>query len=242
MRKVIPFCILISKTENMGLSELKVQQSAQKLLVRRYEGKSWGKRIFSQLEVRTKQKYGGKRADGLLVFKHVFWREFVVSMEAKSFKTLDAIRPYKDHGSIILGSIKWGIYAVIGSGAGIAMIKQEDLFLKIGFPLIVFLLGAIIHVLLTQNNVCHQISNVIEQIRQYPGDHQWLAVSKDSLEKLTKAKKRSFKMTCKHRGIGIIVVNKREKAKIWVRPRRNWNWFRSYLPYYSLEKRIRASI
>jgi len=197
----------------MGLSELKVQQAAQKLLVRRYEGKSLGKRIFSQLEVRTKQKYGGKRADGLLVFKHLLWGEFVVSMEAKSFKTLDAIRPYKDHGSIILGSIKWGIYAVIGSGAGIAIIKQENLFLKIGFPMVMFLMGAIIHFLLTQNRVCHQMSNVIEQIRQYPGDHQWLAVSKDSLERLPKEKRRNFRMTCKHQGIGIIVVNKREALK-----------------------------
>jgi hypothetical protein len=226
----------------MGLSELKVQRSAQKLLVRRYKGKSWGKQIFSQLEVRTKQKYGGKRADGLLAFKHLLWGEFVVSMEAKSFKTLDSIRPYKDHGSIILGSIRWGFYALIGSGAGVALIKQEAFLSKVGFPMIMFLLGAIIYALLTQNWVCHQMSNVIEQIRQYPGNHQWLAVSKDSLERLSKKKKQNFKRTCKHCGIGVIVVNKREKAKVWVRPRRNWNWFRSYLPFYSLEKMIRASI
>ena len=226
----------------MGLSELKVQRAAQKLLVRRYEGKSWGKQIFSQLEVRTKPKYGGKRADGLLAFKHLLWGEFVVSMEAKSFKTLDAIRPYKDHGSIILGSIRWGFYTLIGSGAGVALIKEEAFLLKIGFPMIMFLLGAILYILLTKNWVCHQMTNVIEQIRQYPGDHQWLAVSTDSLERLSKKKKQNLKKTCKHRGIGIIVVNKREKAKVWVRPRRNWNWFRSYIPFYSLEKMIRASI
>jgi len=58
-------------------------------------------------------------------------------MEAKSFKTLNAIRPYKDHGSIIIGSLKWGLYSVIGSGAAIALIRQDALLLKLGFPLIV---------------------------------------------------------------------------------------------------------
>lgn len=226
----------------MGLSEKKVQKAAQKLLERRYEGKSWGKQIFSQLEARTKQKHGGKRADGLLVFKHLLWGEFVVSMEAKSFKTLNAIRPYKDHGSIIIGSLKWGLYSVIGSGAAIALIRQDALLLKLGFPLIVFLLGAIIYALLTHNRICHQISNVIEQIRQYPGDHQWLAISKDSLEQLSKDKKHLLKWTCKYQGIGIIVVNQREKAKVWIRPKWNWNWFRSYLTYYSRENIIRKVI
>jgi len=226
----------------MGLSELKVQKAAQKLLIRRYEGRSWGKRIFSQLEVRTKKKHGGKRADGLLAFKHILWGEFVVSMEAKSFKTLNAIRPYKDHGSIILGSLKWGLYSVLGSGAAIAFFRQDEPLYKFGFPVLMFLIGGILYALLTHNRVCHQISNVIEQIRQYPGDHQWLAVSKDSLEKLSKRKRRLLKWTCKYQGIGIIVVNKREKARVWVRPKWNWNWFQSYLPYYSREKMIRKAI
>ena len=226
----------------MGLSELKVQKAAQKLLVRRYEGKSWGKQIFSQLEARTKQKHGGKRADGLLAFRHILWGEFVVSMEAKSYKTLDAIRPYKDHGSIILGSLKWGLYSVIGSGAAIALIRQELFLYKIIFPLLMFLLGAIVYALITHNRICHQISNVIEQIRQYPGDHQWLALSKDSLDKLSKKKRHLLKWTCKYQGVGIIVVNSREKAKVWIRPKWNWNWFRSYLTYYSREKMIREAI
>ncbi len=226
----------------MGLSEIKVQKAAQKFLVQRYEGRSLGKRIFSQLEVRTKQEYGGKRADGLLAFRHVLWGEFVVSMEAKSYKTLAAIRPYKDHGSIILGSLKWGFYAVIGSGAAIAVFRQELFIYKVVFPFIVFLFGAILYALVTQNRVCHQISNVIEQIRQYPGNHQWLAVSKDSLEKLCKHKKQLLKWSCQYQGIGIIVVNNREKARIWVRPKWNWNWFKSYLSYYSKEKLIREAI
>ncbi len=226
----------------MGLSELKVQKAAQKLLERRYEVRSLGKRIFSQLEARTKAKYGGKRADGLLVFKHILWGEFVVSMEAKSYKTLAAIRPYKDHGSVILGSLRWGLYAVIGSGSAVAFFRQQELYLKLGFPMMMFFIGALVYALLTHNRICHQISNVIEQIRQYPGDHQWLAVSRDSLDKLSKRKRHLLKWTCKYQGIGIIVVNNREKAKVWIKPKRNWNWFRSYLPYYSREKMIRAGI
>jgi len=226
----------------MGLSEIKIQKAAQNLLIRRYQGKSLGKRIFSQLEARTKQRYGGKRADGLLAFRHVLWGEFVVSMEAKSYKTLEAIRPYKDHGSIILGSLKWGLYSVIGSGAAVAIVRQELFLYKVVFPLVMFFFGAILYAIVTHNRICHQISNVIEQIRQYPGDHQWLAVSQDSLDKLCKRKKHQLKWSCKYQGIGIIVVNKREKAKVLVKPKRNWNWFRSYLPYYSKEKLIRATI
>lgn len=224
------------------LSERKVQVAAQELLRRRYEGRSWGKRIFSQLEVKTKRKYGGKRADGLLVFRHLLWGEFVVSMEAKSFKTLDAIRPYKDHGSLILGSLKWGMYACLASGAAIAVVRHEAFFYKFWFPLMVFLGAGLLYAFFTRNHISHQISNVIEQIRQYPADHQWLAISQDSLDRLSKKKRHLLKWTCKYQGIGIIVVNKRERAKVWVLPKWNWNWFRGYLHYYSKEEKIRKVI
>lgn len=226
----------------MSLSEIKVQRAAQKLLRRRYEGKSWGKRIFSQLEVKTKKQYGGKRADGLLVFRHIIWGEFVVSMEAKSFKTLNAIRPYKDHGSIILGSLKWGTYICLASGAVVGIWKHDLLFYRLWLPAIVFLISAILYGLLTRNHISHQMSNVIEQIRQYPGNHQWLAVSRDSLNQLSKEKKYTLRWTCKYQGIGIIVVNHREKAKVWIRPKWNWNWFSGYLKFYSKEKQIRKAI
>lgn len=224
------------------LSEQKVQRAAQSLLHRRYAGRSWGKRIFSKMEVRTKRQYGGKRADGLLAFRHILWGEFVVSMEAKSFKTLNAIHPYKDHGSLILGSLKWGLYACLASGAAVAAVRQDDFFYKFWFPILVFVIAGALYAFFTRNHVSHQISHVIEQIRQYPADHQWLAISQDSLNRLSRHKRDTLKCTCKYQGIGVVVVNKHERAKVWIKPKWNWNWMKGYLHYYSKEQEIRAAI
>ena len=79
-----------------GLSEQYVQRKAQAYLERRY--RTWGKALFSKMEVKTKKAFGGKRADGLIAFRRLIWGTYVVSMEAKSYKTLNAILPYRSIG------------------------------------------------------------------------------------------------------------------------------------------------
>ncbi|MDF1868103.1 MAG: hypothetical protein P1U70_25005, partial [Saprospiraceae bacterium] len=64
------------------LNEITVQVHAQAFLEKRYRRKAQKGKLYSQLEARTKKKYGGKRADGLIAFKHWILGTYVISMEA----------------------------------------------------------------------------------------------------------------------------------------------------------------
>ena len=64
--------------------------------------------FFAKEEVRTKKEYGAKRADGLLVFRHWLWGQYVVSMEAKSYKTMPALKPRLDPYKLMWNSLKVG--------------------------------------------------------------------------------------------------------------------------------------
>ena len=224
------------------LSEQTVQKTAQHFLEKRYRKKARKGRIFSKLEVRTRKKYGNKRADALLVFRHFLWGVYVVSMEAKSYKTLPAMKPYRDHGSWIIGSLKGGLYTCILSGAFYALFKMNDGFVQYLLPINIFLMGAILYALFTYGSDRHQMMDVIEQIRQYPANDQWLAFSKDSFKHISVKKQNLLKAVCRNNGIGILIVSGNKRVKVWLKPKRKWQWFSNYLKYYSLEKRIRTEI
>ena len=106
--------------------ERTVQNKAQEFLEKKYRRKAKGKRIFSKTEMPTKKKYGSKRADGFLAFRHFFWGNYVVSVEAKSQKTLPAMRPYRDEFIMVKNCLTMGFYCCLGSGAFFALFKMDD--------------------------------------------------------------------------------------------------------------------
>ena len=223
-----------------GLSEQYVQRKAQAYLENRY--RRWGKALFSKMEVKTKKAFGGKRADGLLAFRRLFWGTYVVSMEAKSYKTLNAIRPYRSSGKWFWASLRAGFYTCLATGTLLALYRMDDGFVQYFLPLNMFVLGAFLFALLTRNSVQHQVADVIEQLKQYPANEQWLAFSKDSLNRLPRKKKRVLARMCRQEGIGVLIIASFGRVRIWVKPKRRWKWKGDFLNYYSLEKQIRREI
>ena len=222
-----------------GLSERYVQKVAQSYL-ERYYGKK--KSLFSKLEVRTKKAYGSKRADGLIAFRHFFWGIYVVSMEAKSYKTIRSIKPYRDNSKWFWSSIKAGFYTCIVSGAIFALYRMNDGFVQFFLPLNLFALGGLLYALFTRRSMQHQVVEVIDQLKQYPANEQWLAFSKDSLNQLPKSKKHLLEWMCRKEGIGILIISRFGRVKTWVEPKRKWKWRGDFLKYYSIEKKIRREI
>ncbi|MEO1628849.1 MAG: hypothetical protein AAFV25_27110, partial [Bacteroidota bacterium] len=117
------------------LTEQSVQKIALRHLHRHYRRKSLWRKTFAKMEVRTRKKFGGKRADGLIAFRHWLLGTYVVSMEAKSAKTLSAIRPYSDIRRLLLNSFRMGLFACLISGAYLALIKMDDGWLQFVIPL-----------------------------------------------------------------------------------------------------------
>lgn len=220
------------------LSEQVVQLAAQEYLLRRYQRRATGS-VYSQIEARTKSSIGGKRADGLLAFKSFLLGIYVVSMEAKSYKTLAAIKPYRDNKLLLWNSLKGGILFCILSGAFFFLFKLDDGFVQYLLPLDVAVMGAILYALFTQNSFKHKRAKVIKQLSQYPGNHQWLAVSEDSYEALSSKRQKELNLLCKYRGIGLLFVTPKKKVKVALRPKTRWKINGDFLRYYSNEKKVR---
>lgn len=221
------------------LVESTVQRVAQDYLTNRYRKWSRNRRLFSQIEVRTKKQYGNKRADGLLAFKHWFLGTYVVSMEAKSYKTLPAIKPKFDSRHYIQNCLLSGFIICILSGAFFAFYKLDDAFMRLFIPISGFAVGTILYGIITLNDFSHKVIAVVKQIGQYPANEQWLAFSQDSLNSISDKKQKDMLRICKSRGIGVLIVQQKGRVVIKNKPKSRWNWGRDYLRFYALEKDIR---
>lgn len=224
------------------LSEKIVQDTAQEFLHQRYRKRARKGRMFSRTEVRTRQQFGGKRADGLLAFQHYLWGTYVISMEAKSFKTLASMKPRRDDNLLLWNSFKAGLKFCVLSGMFFAIYRMEDSFLQFILPLNMLVCGAIIYGFFTLHSYRHKTVRVIRQLAQYPANERWLAFSQDSLELLEKDKLKALDKICKFKGIGIIVVSQKGRAVVRRSASMQWKWFGDFLKYYSHEKRIREAI
>lgn len=215
--------------------ERKVQEVTQEYLRKKYRKKAKGNRIFSQIEMRTKKKYGSKRADGFLAFQHWIWGEYIISIEAKSKKTLPAIRPYLDHFILIKNSAKAGLTFCILSGAFFFLYKNPDGLFQFLIPLYVFMISGLLYALLTWNSFQHRSVDVLDQLKQYPGNEQWLAFSNDSFESLKKEDQKKLRKICRSRGVGLIKVGR--KVSVLEQPKSKWG--RGFLKFYAKEKEVR---
>lgn len=224
------------------LTEKVVQDTAQAFLYQWYRKRARRGRIFSRTEVRTRRKYGGKRADGLLAFRHFLWGMTVVSMEAKSYKTLAAMKPFRDDNILLLNSLKAGMWICLLSGAFLAFYRMQDGFMQFLLPVNTFVIAALLYGFLTRNSARHKVADVLNQLAEYPANERWLAFSEDSLHDLPRKKRRLLGKICRTHGIGIVVVKRKGNAYAWYKARRERKWFGDFLKYYSNEKKIREAI
>lgn len=224
------------------LIERTVQDEALVYLKKRYQKWASGNRMYARIEVRTKKEFGGKRADGFLAFKHYIWGTFVVSMEAKSFKTLPAMKPYRDDSLLIKHCIIVGLTVCVLSGGFFAFFKMDDGLWQYLYPLNATVISALLYGYFTRNSYRHQLIDVVQQLEQYPGNHQWLAFSKDSIKDIPKKKWQTLEKICMYRGIGVLIVSNKGEIELFLNPTRRWKWFGDYVRFYSKEKEIRTTI
>lgn len=225
-----------------NLLESTVQNTALKFLSAHYGGLTGRRKMYAKTEVRVKRKYGSKRADGLLVYKHWLWGIYVVSMEAKSFKTLPAMKPKFDALFFLKNCVKAGAVICIVSGGAFALYKQDSGLMQYMIPMNAFLVGTLLYGVLTFTNYSHKIVSVVRQVMQYPANEQWLAFSTDSLQKMGSRDLRHLRKICKARGIGILEVDGKRNVNILCDTKFKSNWGKGFLHFYSKEQEIRKAL
>lgn len=234
------------------LKEKTVQKRALNYLENYYNNRWIRRKIYKAEEVRTKKMFGGKRADGLLAYQNWwFGKPYVVSMEAKSIKTLPAIQPRQDWRRWLRNSLRFGGLLCLASGLLFAYAQGQHgmhWMIPVGFCLGTGLIFGLV----TNKHCRHQTIDVINQLKQYPANEQWLAFSKDGYQALATEKQKVLQRVCKYRGIGLLIIGKKETVEVLAKPKRKWSWFwetrggwqwiNDYLVYYSREKEIRSVI
>ena len=224
-----------------ALTERVVQKTALQYLKRRYSPRARG-RIFARMEVRTKKQFGAKRADGLLAYKHWLGGLEVVSMEAKSSKTLPHVRPYFDSRTLVRNCLWFATVVTIVTGAAFFFFKFTDGFLQYLIPINVFVISGLGYGFISWYSHKHRQVPVLDQLSRYPGNFQWLALSQDAFDGLKYGKAKNLLRLCRRRGYGLLLVNSRKQVISRIKPRRRYRIWGNFLRFYSKEREIMGEI
>lgn len=221
------------------LEEITVQKKAQAYLEQYYKIKHGQRHVYSNIEERTKKKYGMKRADGLLAYKLNNNRAYVVSMEAKSHKTLPALKPYRVNKVWIRDSIWKAFLFTLATGMLFLAWRGDGWLERFVLPFGVWLVATIVHLILFRNSYKYQEMEVIHQVFQYPANEQWLSLSEDSFDMIAEDKRMNLIKICKARDIGVLMVDAGLNVNLIHPPKaRKRFWWYGYLTYYHNEEKI----
>ena len=177
----------------------------------------------------------GKRADGLIAVlgSHL---PFTASLEAKSYRTLASMIP-------VIAEESWvwhGFIAVIVSYVLVAFIFHQLFHHWVLVYLLPVLPAVIIgfgYLLLTDELVLYHKTAVVNQLKQYPANEQWLAISTDANRAIAGRDLEELKRVCSQRGIGLLTVTNSKKVVVQLAAKLRKSK-KNFLPYYSKSKKV----
>lgn len=226
--------------KKVRLIEREVQEVAEAHLEQYYKIKHNVKHFYSNLEERTKRKFGMKRADGMMAYKLSAKKAYVISMEAKSHKTLPALKPYRVDKLWRRDSMWKGfLFCMLTGVLFIAWSWRDAGYLRVLLPFGVWAVATLIHAFLFRNSYKYQEMQVIHQVFQYPGNEQWLSFSEDAFDMIDKKLQGNLFKICEARGVGVLMVDANQRVNIIVKPKKHNRLFGDFLIYYHYENEIR---
>ena len=222
------------------LTERYIQNKSLEYLEFHYKEEHNLTKIFSAKEVRTnsnrKKKYG--RADGLLCFNSDKQKYHTVSLEAKSHKTLYAL--YPQNNFISKNILPISAFLLSFSTSYLILSKWYwAIIISLIFTLLIYI---ILEITIDYYKIGKlQTANVIKQIKRYPANEQWIALSKDSIKLLNEDQysiSKNFeklKSVCNKKNIGLLTVSSKA-TEILLEPKYKKG---NFLSKYSKEKEIK---
>lgn len=202
------------------LNETTVQRIAVDWLSSYYENKPEVCAVVSALEagVSKNHKLGNGRADGLIVAELLDGTIFTASLEAKSKRTYRNISPRYLNEKWVLHALFFGLVMLV-LVAVLGWILADHWFWKWIFPLMVFVISVVAYLILTFDNKHYRPIDVINQVKRYPANEQWIALSTDAYNLLLQDKQQSLLKDCRKEGIGLIRVSSERKVTLMEVPK-----------------------
>lgn len=199
--------------------------------------------IYAEKELRTKKEKGNKRADGLLCFQKGSEPYYTVSFEAKSHKTIGNLLTHSDDPKLGIHGILTASVITLLLGFFLGMFSDLPWYLVLLSSIIFFFFSAfvIIKILIWMEWDLHKFSGVVDQLKQYPANEQWIVYSKytgNILESLPSSFRKDhllgLKSLCKANGFGLMLVGKKQMDVLVVPKPRTGN----FLGHYCREEKI----
>lgn len=217
------------------LTERYVQEKALSFLKHFYSEKNQDKVIFARSEVATTYRKKLGRADGLLAFKQNNDYIYTISMEAKSHKTFDSlIRKPRDRLFLFVLGFSFISFAVISwitLGATVWWLK-----IIVAIPLSLVLSASLLTFLEVKNKFDDH--GIIQQVKRYPADEKWIAISKDAYNSYNKTENGLLISHARADGIGVLVVSTSDKVDVELYPKIKSSRD-GYIRYYKINEKIK---
>ena len=226
------------------LIEERVQEVAIDWLTKHYQQRQDARAVLGEREVgvRRRSKLGKGIADGLIVAQLADGTVYVASMEAKSAKRLFDILPW-------YGDEKWLIHALLAGIAGLVLAgllgwTMGGWFWRWVFPLLVFIVAGFLYLVITYDWSYYRVFNAIAQVKRYPANEQWVALSTDAYDQLGGEHQRSLLEACQKKGVGLVQVGEGELVTLSAdaRPRRLPRGWKDFLACYTRAESIRRKL
>ena len=178
-------------------------------------------------EVYTQER---NRADGLVFFKQ--WNSyFTVSLEAKAYNEIKALRPQVDEYEFkYRRQIFWAIGGI--SYIFILIFLNAEL-LQAMLYWGCFVMGdyLLFHTNIEKKNYIY--TAVFRQLEQYPANEQWLAVAEDCFNE--KMSEEDLMKICKKANVGLLLVTSEGDVELLLNANKQKS---SFLSFYSSDIRI----
>lgn len=199
------------------LSEKHVQQVAINQLAAHYQARSDTQAVIAEKEVvvRAGTKLGRGRADGLLVSLRRDGTIYTAALEAKSSRTLLNISPWYDNE-------RWMMHALVAGGLGILPAILAGWYAggwlwTLVFSIVAFFAVGFAYLLLTKEHSRYKLIDVIQQVKRYPADEHWIALSADAYN-LLGPQQETLRLYCQREGIGLLRINSADRVNYVERP------------------------
>jgi hypothetical protein len=202
------------------LNEKHIQQVALKQLALRYESRAGVQAVVAQPEVRVSKhaRLGFGRADGLVASLMPDGTAYTATLEAKSARTLPNIM-------LRYGDKRWLLHACIAGLVGmlvvgsIGWLVSDGWLLRWVLPIVAFFVVGFAYLYLTREHARYRLIDVVRQVKRYPANEQWIAVSADAYNEIAGDLQDALRTDCRREGIGLLRVRSATQITFLEEPR-----------------------
>jgi len=197
-----------------------VQRAAVNWLASYYEDKVGVQAVRAETEVavRADSKLGSGRADGLVAALMADGSLYTATLEAKSTRTLRNFSLRYRDGQWLLHALVAGLVALLVAGS-IGWLVGGTWLLRWALPIAAFVAATFAYLFITAQHARYRLIDVIRQVKRYPANEQWVAVSADAYNSLADDLQDALRSDCRREGIGLLQVRSATRVTQLEEPR-----------------------